>query len=137
MGGVYAARPFAAALFLVSALGMAGMPPFSGFWAKFFLVRESFAGGYPLEAALALAVGLLTLYSMTKIWTEAFWKPAPEGADMAAPLPRAMLAPAVAFAGLVLVMGVWIAPFYAVAQEAARQLFDPSAYVAAVMGAGA
>jgi multicomponent Na+:H+ antiporter subunit D len=137
MGGIYAARPFAAVLFLVSALGMAGMPPFSGFWAKFFLVRESFAGGYHLEASLALAVGLLTLYSMTKIWTEAFWKPAPEGADMAAPLPRAMMAPAVVFAGLVLAMGVWIAPFYAVAEEAARQLFDPSAYVAAVMGAGA
>jgi multicomponent Na+:H+ antiporter subunit D len=136
MGGIYAARPFLAVLFLVSALAMAGMPPFSGFWAKFFLVRESLARGHVVESALALGVGLLTLYSMTKIWTEAFWKPAPEGADLSAPLPGVMLAPAIVFAALVLVGGLWIAPVYAVAERAAGQLFDPSAYLAAVLGAG-
>ena len=136
MGGIWAARPFAGMLFLLSALAMAGMPPLSGFWAKFFLVRESIALGYHLEAGVALAVGLLTLYSMTKIWTEAFWKPRPAGA-VSARAPWSMLAPAAALTGLIVAMGVWIAPFYAVAERAAQGLFDPAPYLAAVLGAGA
>lgn len=134
MGGLWAVRPGLSALFLVSALAMAGMPPLSGFWAKYFLVRESLLTGRIVEAALALAVGLLTLYSMTKIWAEAFWKPAPDAAP-AGPVPAAMVAPALVLAGLLVLMGLWIAPFHAVAMATAAQLLDPAAYVAAVLGA--
>ncbi len=136
MGGIWAARPALGVLFLISALAMAGMPPLSGFWAKFLLVREGLAEARWIETGAALGVGLLTLYSMTKIWTEAFWKPRPAGPvlDRA---PAAMMAPAAVFAGLILLAGVWVAPFHAVALAAAEGLFDPSAYVAAVLGEAA
>jgi multicomponent Na+:H+ antiporter subunit D len=133
MGGIYAKRPGVAVLFLISALAMAGVPPLSGFWAKYFLVRESLLTGYPLEAALALAVGLLTLYSMTKIWAEGFWKPQPHHEPVAA-VPQSMLWPVRVLALLLVVGGLWIAPLYAVAMATAGQLLDPSAYVAAVLG---
>jgi multicomponent Na+:H+ antiporter subunit D len=134
MGGLWAARPGLSVLFLVSALAMAGVPPLSGFWAKYFLVRESLLTGYALEATVALAVGLLTLYSMTKIWAEAFWKPAPEPLS-AAPLPVAMVWPGLALVVVMVAMGLWIAPLHALAMDVAAQLLDPSAYVAAVMEA--
>lgn len=51
----------------------------AGFWAKFVLVKASLETGAYLIAATALVVGLLTIFSMTKIWGEAFWKPHPDG----------------------------------------------------------
>ena len=86
IGGLYRARPGLAALFLIAAFSLVGVPPSSGFWGKFLLVRESFAQERYVWGGVALAVGALTLYSMTKIWLEAFWKPHPEP-DRQAPAP--------------------------------------------------
>src|SRR5690606_22049642 len=44
-GGLYAARPGLALLFLVAALSMVGVPPLSGFWAKLMLLREGVSEG--------------------------------------------------------------------------------------------
>ena len=105
IGGLYAARPLLGVLFLVPALSLVGLPPLSGFWAKFLVLREAIAGGHWAWTGVALAVSVLTLYSMMKIWMEAFWKPHPrEGWQP----PRARLAPAwAATAGLAAVT-LWI-----------------------------
>jgi multicomponent Na+:H+ antiporter subunit D len=79
IGGLYHVRPLLALLFLVAAFSLVGVPPSSGFWGKFMLVRESFVQGHFLWGGFALAVGVLTLYSMVKIWIEGFWKPHPAG----------------------------------------------------------
>jgi multicomponent Na+:H+ antiporter subunit D len=78
IGGLYAARPMLALLFLVPALSLVGLPPLSGFWAKLLVLREALAAGRVAWTVVALGVSLLTLYSMLKIWLEAFWKPHPE-----------------------------------------------------------
>ena len=120
VGGLYAARPGLALLFLLAAFSLVGVPPTSGFWGKFLLVRESFGQGQFLWGGVALAVGVLTLYSMAKIWLEAFWKPHPDGREMAAPVPG--LAPAYAavmiLGAATLGMGLWPEPFIAFAQSA-------------------
>ncbi len=77
LGGLYATRPLLAGLFLVAAMSLAGVPPFSGFLAKLALVEAGLAIDQGAIIAVALGVSLLTLYSMLKIWNEAFWKPAP------------------------------------------------------------
>jgi multicomponent Na+:H+ antiporter subunit D len=76
LGGLYQAHPLLALLFLIPALSLAGMPPLSGFFAKLVLLQAGLEMGQYVIVAVALAVGLLTLVSMTKIWAEAFWKPA-------------------------------------------------------------
>lgn len=123
VGGLYAARPWLATLFLVAAFAQVGIPPLSGFWGKLLLVRESFAQGEALWGAVALGVGALTLYSMAKIWMEAFWKPHP---DPAWQPPRARLAPAyvvtATLAALALGVGVYPEPFIAFAGDAAQAL---------------
>ncbi|MEX2627865.1 MAG: proton-conducting transporter membrane subunit [Ilumatobacteraceae bacterium] len=67
-------------LFLLPALSLAGLPPFSGFIAKLGLVQAGIDDGHHTLIAIALIGSLLTLVSMTKIWTNAFWG-VPDTAD--------------------------------------------------------
>lgn len=149
LGGLYRERPGLACLFLVAALSLAGLPPLSGFWGKFFLVEAGFALDQYAIVAVALAVGFLTLYSMTKIWNEAFWKEPPAddrkqtertpGRPSGAHAPelrrnvRVIMFPIVVLASLTLTLGMFTAPFYDLALRAADQLLDPLGYVQAVM----
>ena len=134
IGGLYRARPLLAVLFLIPAFGLAGFPPLSGFWAKLVVVLAAVEARSWVIVAVALGVGLLTLYSMTKIWQRAFWTPAPEGREVG-PLPSwILLAPVAALAALTIVMGVASGPFLALADAAAREMMDPTGYVRAVLG---
>ena len=140
LGGLYRSRPFLAVLFLVPALSLAGFPPLSGFWAKLILIQASLDLEQYLIAATALVVGLLTIYSMTKIWTQAFWKPEPTPAPPVLPAapPAEMairLVPIAALAALTVTIGLWPEPFIDVAYKAANELFDPRSYLFAVLGA--
>ncbi|WP_049579372.1 proton-conducting transporter membrane subunit [Streptomyces sp. SBT349] len=65
------ARLLAGALFLVPALSLAGLPPFSGFIAKLALLRAAVLDGGAIAytlAATALVTSLLTLYAMVRVW---------------------------------------------------------------------
>ncbi len=139
LGGLYKDRPALSALFLIPALSLAGVPPLSGFFGKLALVRAGLElRSYPIVAA-ALAVSLLTLFSMTKIWAEAFWKPSPmpeaEGRRRD-PAPATLYAPVIAMAAVTVAMGLWAEPAFALAQRAAAQLSDPAGYIRAVLGGG-
>jgi multicomponent Na+:H+ antiporter subunit D len=136
LGGLAKAAPWLAVLFLISALGLAGIPPLSGFWAKFFLVKAALEGGWPWLAVVALLVGVLTLFSMMKIWNEAFWKADPgAGAGRGSGRPGFWAhAPVGVLAALVVAMGLYIAPVFAYFLRAADQLLEPSLYIAAVLG---
>ena len=90
LGGLASATPWLAALFLLAALSLAGLPPSSGFWAKLAVLRALVVAHEWWVLAAALGAGLLTLLSMMKIWNEAFWKdrppPPPErSSEQAAP----------------------------------------------------
>ncbi|TSE23866.1 Na(+)/H(+) antiporter subunit D [Tepidimonas sediminis] len=78
IGGLWRARPWLGVLFLVPALSLVGIPPLSGFWSKLWVLQEALAQGRLVWTAVALLVSVLTLYSMMKIWMEAFWKPHPQ-----------------------------------------------------------
>ncbi len=140
LGGYYRARPWLAALFLVPAFSLAGVPPLSGFWAKLLVIRAALEAGQPAAAAVALAVGLLTLYSMTKIWNAVFWRAAPDDAP-APPAPPARarlwlrLAPAVLLAAVTVGLGLWPQPLWQLSERAAALLLAPTPYLEAVLGA--
>lgn len=77
LGGLAVASPALAAVFALLALSLIGIPPLTGFWAKLLVLQATFDQGRWVWGAAALAVSVLTLYSMMKIWIEAFWKPRP------------------------------------------------------------
>ena len=138
LGGLYRDAPLLAALFFIPAFSLAGFPPLSGFWAKFLLIRASMDVHEHAIAATALAVGLLTAYSMTKIWLNAFWKGRPEDAMPTRPPSRSegffLLAPVVGLAAITLAIGLYVQPFYELAERAAQELMHPAEYVGAVLG---
>ncbi len=140
IGGLYKSAPLLGVLFLIPAFSLAGFPPLSGFWAKYVLVKASLDIGAWAVAGVALTVGMLTIYSMTKIWGEAFWKPHPEGRDPAlaslSPSDRhALLWPIAALAALTCAIGLFPQPFIAFAERAAGQLLNPAPYIETVLGA--
>ncbi|MBT8454646.1 MAG: Na+/H+ antiporter subunit D [Rhodobacteraceae bacterium] len=139
IGGLYKSAPFLGFLFLIPAFSLAGFPPLSGFWAKYLLVKAALDIDAWFIAFVALAVGLLTIFSMTKIWGEAFWKPHPDGVEPKLnKIDRAdlwpLLLPIAGLATLTVIIGLSPEPFVQFAERASDQLLNPQAYVAAVLG---
>ena len=150
MGGLYRERPWLAVAFFISAFSLAGIPPLSGFFAKFVLVRAGFEAKAYVATGIALAVGLMTLYSMVKIWNEVFWKalpeenqvpetPTPTGDDgrLLKPSLWMMYLPVVVLAMMSLLIGVFAEPIMLVMNQIGDQLMTPSGYIEAVLGASA
>jgi multicomponent Na+:H+ antiporter subunit D len=140
-GGILRRDAWLAALFLVAALSLAGLPPLSGFFGKFLLIRESFifgpyrVGGWVL-GALAIVTSLLTLLSMLKIWSYGFWSAAPK-AVVAAPTPPYRRRALVAIGAMVvfaLSVGLSAGFYLKFARAAAKGVLDPAGYIAAVLG---
>jgi multicomponent Na+:H+ antiporter subunit D len=158
LGGLYRARPVLALLFLVPALSLAGIPPFSGFFAKLGLLQAGLQQGQYVLVGVALLASLLTLFSMMQIWQAAFWKAAPVPLP-AAPTPvesldsvrggqgqrratvdeagwRRVLPPLVWLVALTVLLGLLAGPVFDLAQRAALQLLDPGEYIRVVLGGG-
>ena len=138
MGGIYARHPYVAVFFFIPAFSLAGFPPLSGFWAKFLLIRSSLEIQQYAVAGVALLVGMLTIFSMVKIWVKAFWKPLPDGV---APLPAKSLsiwktAPVCVLGIMTILIGLFAEPVFQVAASAAQELLSPHVYVQAVLGGG-
>lgn len=141
LGGVYRHRPGVALLFLIPALSLAGVPPLSGFFAKFIIIRAGIEVSAWTITGIALLVGLLTLYSMIKIWVEVFWKTVPENVNtdrLTGAKPDKglwlLLLPIVGLAACTLFIGLSGQPIYELADAAAEQLLNPALYIEAVLG---
>ncbi|HMO51409.1 MAG TPA: Na+/H+ antiporter subunit D [Kiritimatiellia bacterium] len=144
MGGLFKAQPLFSVGFLIAAMALAGLPPLSGFFGKWSLAQSGFAVERYAVTAIALGVGLLTLFSMTKIWNEAFWKPRP--AD--SPLPAtpwtwttreriALMGPVALLAACSVALGLGAGWALDLCGTAATQLLNPAAYLEAVLPGGA
>ena len=139
MGNLYRTQPMLSLMFMISALSLAGLPPLSGFVAKFSLFKAGFELQQYGIVAVAMGVSILTLTSMTKIWNEAFWKPRLEvqRSDTNDPVLLSahlwMLIPIAGLAMMTLLLGLGADAFFLLANRAAEQLSDPSEYVQAVL----
>jgi multicomponent Na+:H+ antiporter subunit D len=144
LGGVYLRQPVLASLFVLSAFSLAGIPPLSGFWGKFMLAKAGFDTAQYGIVATSLAVSLITIFSMTKIWNEVFWKKKPEPEDaLAVPempgdiVTRSVLYGPVVFLTLfILFIGLYAEPLVAVSLQAAEQLLNSDLYINAVLDNG-
>ncbi|TNF44449.1 MAG: Na+/H+ antiporter subunit D [Bacteroidetes bacterium] len=135
VGGLYKQNPLLAVLFIVPAFALAGIPPLSGFFAKFMLIKAGIESGSYIITTVALLTGLLTLYSMIKIWNEAFLKKQPENFDNkeTVKLYWADYVPLAILATASVLMGIFAATVFTYAMEAANQLIEPANYIDTVL----
>jgi multicomponent Na+:H+ antiporter subunit D len=137
--GLRRLEPALAVLFLLPALSLAGIPPFSGFVAKLALVEAGVATHNYVIVGVSLAVSLLTLFSMTKIWANTFWGPSPTdavGRTLTAPRRALMVGSTASLVVLSLVIAVASGPLFRLSERAAEDLVHPRPYIEEVLGRG-
>ncbi|MGC0365595.1 multicomponent Na+:H+ antiporter subunit D [Rhodococcus sp. 27YEA15] len=162
LGGLAAASPVLAVVFLVPALNLGGIPPFSGFIGKVALLQAGAADASSLAWILVAGgtvTSLLTLYAVARVWTKAFWRAradAPEGdlADVSPSalideseediafvdredvgrIPAFMLIPTVGLVAVGLSLTVFAGQIIDITDRAANDLRDRSIYIDAVLG---
>lgn len=130
LGGLAHRSPALAVVFFVAAISLAGVPPTSGFLSKYLLLAAGIADGRYVAVTIGFVAGLLTLLSMMKIWTMAFWGAEHEG--MKGHVNKGQLAATGVLVSFSLIIAVAAQPLYEFTRAAAEQTLDTAAYVAAV-----
>ena len=160
LGGLIVS-PVLAGLFLIPALNLGGIPPFSGFIGKVALLEAGVADGSVLAWLLvagSVVTSLLTLYVVARIWTKAFWRPradAPEGDRTSSTpsalveegidvhvddredvgrMPPAMVLPTAAMLAVGLGLAIWAGPIFDFTDDAADGVLDRCTYITEVRG---
>ncbi|SHL69723.1 multisubunit potassium/proton antiporter, PhaD subunit [Roseovarius litoreus] len=150
-----------AALFFAGAIGMAGMPPLSGFLGKLMILDAMKPTPEMVTAWVAILVGsLVTIVGFARAGSILFWKAtamapdASEEADAAAepnaeadaarrpagedaakrPAGAMEVAPTVLALAMLVVLAAGAGPVAQYLEAASGQLFDPAGYVSAVLG---
>ncbi|BAC13950.1 Na+/H+ antiporter subunit D [Oceanobacillus iheyensis] len=133
MGGLLGSHPALAWMFFITAVSLAGIPPLSGFFSKFPIILAGFEEGQYVISGVALLVGLLTLFSMMKIFSYAFWgkqKHTEEQANI--PIGKLLL-PVVPLVALTIILGFAAEPIFTYSLDVAEQIMDPSNYIESVL----
>jgi multicomponent Na+:H+ antiporter subunit D len=133
IGGLYKSKPLIALLFFIPALSLAGIPPLPGFFGKFFLIKGGFEAQDYFITGVALLVGFFTLFSMVKIWNEAYWKKEPQNIEKGT-IEKGPIAATILMVLGVIALGLVAGPISGIALEAANQIITPELYINAVLG---
>ncbi|HOG00292.1 MAG TPA: proton-conducting transporter membrane subunit [Clostridia bacterium] len=106
MGGLAKRFPLTAIAFALCAASVMGIPPFSGFFAKYLVIDGMLAAGHPLLAAVFIIGAVMTVLYLARLFAKVFLGPpafpdAKEGTS-------GMVASVVALAALALLLGLAI-----------------------------
>lgn len=132
LGSMYRNHPWASLLALVPLFALAGVPPLSGAIAKIALVQAAFEAQAYITGAIALAVGLLSVLSIARLWNQSFWAPAPEDPPASQPIWQ-QLVPIGMLTALTLAFTFGAGPLFDLTSAIAADLLSPTAYVSAVL----
>ena len=136
-GGLCSASPALATIFFLAGLSLAGLPPTSGFFGKWLLIREAISQSHPWLGAFALIASLLSLLAITRIWAAVFW-----GSKRGffarhpgyAPNTSGGLVAAGALVAAAILMGVCAGPVLRITLSAANGIIARQPYIDAVLG---
>ncbi|NCA70354.1 MAG: monovalent cation/H+ antiporter subunit D [Sphingobacteriia bacterium] len=140
-GPVIANAKLIGALFFITAILVAGLPPLSGFIGKYMLLRAAVdTSSMPWVFAVVLSAGLLGIIALARTGSLLFYRATGtiERASThgrAAPGPNwGRLLPIMGLLGLCLALLIWADPVYEFTRAAADQVLTPSDYIRAVLG---
>lgn len=131
LNGLAKRHPVLAAVFALSLLSLAGIPPTGGFFGKFFVFREALRADTQLFLPLvvvAVLASVVSVYYYLRPIVHMYMKDAPEpasGADVHRFAPATLT---LAFlAAMILFVGVFPGSFVAVAERATAEVLIPGA----------
>ncbi|MBD8028563.1 Na+/H+ antiporter subunit D [Ureibacillus sp. Re31] len=137
MGGLMKTYPALGWFYLIAALGLAGVPPLSGFIGKLLIVQGGFEAGNIWTSVFILASSIVVLLSVMRIFIYAFWG---EQGQLATNVEKKkynrLFFPTMLLVVVSIFYGIgteWLTPFI---KQAANVLMDPSIYIDAVMKGG-
>ena len=141
LGGLYRRAPVLAVVFFIAFLAISGLPPMSGFWPKYALVKSSLDAGAWVLAATLLFAGLTSTIALGRIWAYVFWRNQPaeagqqfeaEGTISLTELMRLGMGPIIALTSIGVLLG--IAPGFAVelSLQSAVGILAPVDYIGSV-----
>ena len=128
LGGLIKIHPVAGWTFFIAALGIAGVPPFSGFYGKLFITESLIDNGHVFSAIIVLLSSLVVLYSIMRIFISVFWG---ENMDFSKLKPISydkLLFSSFVMIALVVILGFGADIFYPIFESAAQSLYDPASY---------
>jgi multicomponent Na+:H+ antiporter subunit D len=124
-------------MFFVAAMALIGVPPLSGFIGKLLIIRGGFQAEFYYTAAISLLLNLLLLYSLMKIFMNAFWgkgEEAVDNAEVGTFKAGRLLASTAGLFIIMVLLGLcaeWIYPFVS---QAGEVLLDSQLYIQSVLG---
>lgn len=118
-------------IFLLAAFSLAGLPPFSGFFAKVGLFQAALGAEAWVTLAILAIASFFTLASMLKVWRLAFR--GDSSASSGVRPARSRLVPLWILVGVSILLALAAGPTLEFADATARQLLDSSAYSQAVL----
>jgi multicomponent K+:H+ antiporter subunit D len=131
-----------ASLFFLAAIGMAGMPPLTGFLGKLMILDSARSSDSMVTIwTVILVTSLVGIVGFARAGSMIFWKsaaiPGPEAVAETQTAPPRSAWPIVAAAtvlGTMVALAIFAGPVTGYLQVTAAELYDPSGYIRAVLG---
>ncbi|MFD2046139.1 Na+/H+ antiporter subunit D [Ornithinibacillus salinisoli] len=134
MGGLIHYYPGLGWLLFISAIILAGIPPFSGFIGKLLLIKGAVSNDEITIVIITLLTSLLILYSVMKIFIRGFWGEKDESGkyDNKKPI-NGLIAPIIFLLAFSVLLGVGAELIYPSIDSISAYLLDPQLYIDSVL----
>lgn len=132
ISGLIRRHPQLGWMFFIAALSMVGIPPLSGFLGKVFITQGTFEAGYFWLGGIGLVASLFILFSMMKLFMNAFWGEMLLSEEEEVGTTKGLLVPILFLTVASLALGIGAEGISGYVTQAAEQLLNPSLYIQAV-----
>jgi multicomponent Na+:H+ antiporter subunit D len=141
LGGLYKSYPLISLMIALVLFSLVGIPPLSGFWPKIYLFQEAFVDKQYFFIAALIIGSLVTMYVISKMWADVFWKDMPQGVNYEdkfkdePPFKKILIVlPILILCSVTLYIGFNAENIITVVDRITNELLDTSPYIRTVLG---
>lgn len=133
LGGLGKKMPIVAACFLVGALAISGIPPFSGFASKYMIYLATWEAS-PILTVFALVISGVTLSYNLKAFSAIFLGPENRNLKIEKTVPKTMMAVLLSLTAIIIIVGFFPTLGLSIVQPAVTSLLNLPNYISVVLG---